>query len=378
MRKRTVRRKVRRAKTRRGGAVGNNNDPSYNASSRMYGGPAPNVNMNPPSVSSRMNGGPAPFVNEPNASSRMYGGPAPIVNAVPNVPNAIQHSEAPTVPIANPAPNQNVNRTNAPIVKPAGLNHNKINANQAESDYMKSAGDKPEPFNIQHAMKLIQNMYLGLVGVGDGIKYATTRIAESTRDFILSIYEEDEKFRRENDELKRKYGIKDNNDDWEGEQPVTINYVCLCRPAGKGHKYIDVRGYLYLITTNTVYRSVIDIWTGDKKEYTPNPFQKIYHFEESDTVNNTRNNVLISYCKRNMLMVKQSDEPGGKGRSLEDIVKFCIKLESIFRVFYNPFSDSHEEAEDAYKMNRMISPHPGMSEKDSIAISLLEQQEKKP
>jgi hypothetical protein len=101
MRKRTARRKVRRAKTRRGGA-GNNNDPSYNASSRMYGGPAPIVNE--PNVSSRMYGGPVPIVNEPNVSSRMYGGPAPIVNAVPNVPNANRSVEAPNVPIANHAP----------------------------------------------------------------------------------------------------------------------------------------------------------------------------------------------------------------------------------------------------------------------------------
>ena len=108
MRKRTVRRKVaRRAKTRRGGAVGNNNDPSYNASSRMYGGPAPSVNMNPPSVSSRMNGGPAPFVNEPNVSSRMYGGPAPIVNAAPN-----QYADVPNVPNANHPPSYTSSSSN--------------------------------------------------------------------------------------------------------------------------------------------------------------------------------------------------------------------------------------------------------------------------
>jgi hypothetical protein len=67
MRKRTAKRKVRRAKTRRGGAGENmkeeKNNSSYNASSRMYGGPIP-------------------IENEPNVSSRMYGGPAPIVNNV--------------------------------------------------------------------------------------------------------------------------------------------------------------------------------------------------------------------------------------------------------------------------------------------------------
>lgn len=50
MRKRTVRRKVRRAKTRRGGAGENmkeeKNNSSYNASSRMYGGPIPIENAN--------------------------------------------------------------------------------------------------------------------------------------------------------------------------------------------------------------------------------------------------------------------------------------------------------------------------------------------
>ncbi len=69
-------------------------------------------------------------------------------------------------------------------------------------------------------------------------------------------------------------------------------------------------------------------------------------------------------------MVKPSDEPGNKGRCLEDIVKFCINLESIFRVFYNPYPPIHEEAEDAYKMGRMISAHPGMSEEESIAETL--------
>lgn len=92
MRKRTARRKVaRRAKTRRGGAVGNNNDPSYNVWSRMYGGPAPNV------------------------SSRMYGGPAPIVNSN-------QQVEAPNVPNANPAPN--VERPVVPIVNNVRVNRN--------------------------------------------------------------------------------------------------------------------------------------------------------------------------------------------------------------------------------------------------------------
>jgi hypothetical protein len=50
MRKRTVRRKIRRAKTRRGGAGENmkeeKNNSSYNASSRMYGGPIPIENAN--------------------------------------------------------------------------------------------------------------------------------------------------------------------------------------------------------------------------------------------------------------------------------------------------------------------------------------------
>ena len=118
MRKRTARRKVaRRAKTRRGGAVGNNNDPSYNASSRMYGGPAPNVSsrmyggpapiVNEPNVSSRMYGGPAPIVNEPNVSSRMYGGPAPIVNAAPN-----QYADVPNVPNANHPPSYTSSSSN--------------------------------------------------------------------------------------------------------------------------------------------------------------------------------------------------------------------------------------------------------------------------
>lgn len=89
--KRTVRRKLRRAKTRRGGAIGNNNDPSYNVWSRMYGGPAPNV------------------------SSRMYGGPTPIVNSN-------QQVEAPNVPNANPAPN--VERPVVPIVNNVRVNRN--------------------------------------------------------------------------------------------------------------------------------------------------------------------------------------------------------------------------------------------------------------
>ena len=92
MRKRTVRRKVaRRAKTRRGGAIGNNNDPSYNVWSRMYGGPSSNV------------------------SSRMYGGPTPIVNSN-------QQVEAPNVPNANPAPN--VERPVVPIVNNVRVNRN--------------------------------------------------------------------------------------------------------------------------------------------------------------------------------------------------------------------------------------------------------------
>ncbi len=76
-------------------------------------------------------------------------------------------------------------------------------------------------------------------------------------------------------------------------------------------------------------------------------------------------------------MVKPSDEPNNKGRSLHDIVMFCIKLESIFRVFYNPDPSSHEEAEDAYKMGRMISAHPGMSEEEGIAVTQLKQRAKK-
>ena len=94
MRKHTIRRKARKGrktKTLRRGGAGNNNDPSYNASSRMYGGPAPNV------------------------SSRMYGGPAPIVN-----PN--QQVEAPNVPNANPAPN--VERPVVPIVNNVRVNRN--------------------------------------------------------------------------------------------------------------------------------------------------------------------------------------------------------------------------------------------------------------
>jgi len=258
--------------------------------------------------------------------------------------------------------------------KLAALEADKIDSLCSETHedyYMKSANCKPEPFDMQHAMKQLQNMYSGLVG--DGIKYATTRIAQSLRDFIMSIYEDNEEYRRMNEELRRKYK-NENNNVAEGEQPVTINYVCLCKvyaPKGpKGHRHIDVRGYVYLITTHAVYRSVIDIWTGDKKEYTPSPFQRIYEFEEHESVNNVRNNVLISYCKRNILMVKSSDEPGNKGRCLEDIVKFCINLESIFRVFYNPDPPIHEEAEDAYKMGRMISAHPGMTEEESIAETL--------
>ena len=255
---------------------------------------------------------------------------------------------------------------------------NKIDSlcNETHEDfYMKSADCKPEPFNMENTIEQIQNMYSGLVG--DRIKYATTRIAQSLRDFIMSIYEENEEFKRMNDEARRKYeeNFKDNNDDWEGEQPVAVIYVCLCQVVKK--EYVDVRGYLYLITTHAVYRLKIDIWTGDKKVDTPNPFQKIYQFEEPDTINNIRNNVLISYCKRNMLMVKPSDEQGSKGHSSKDIVMFCIKLESIFRVFYNPDPPSHEEAEDAYKMGRMISAHPGISEKESIAQTLERQCAKK-
>jgi hypothetical protein len=235
---------------------------------------------------------------------------------------------------------------------------------------MKGAECKPEPFNMQHAMEQIQNMYSSLVG--DRIKHATTRIAQSLRDFIMSIYEENEENRVGYD----KDGDPTYNDDWEGEQPVAVNYVCLCKVSPK-QGYVDVRGYIYLITTHAVYRSTIDIFTGNKKEYIPNPFQQIYWFEEPDTINNVRNNVLISYCKRNILMVKPSDEPNNKGRSLHDIVMFCIKLESIFRVFYNPDPPSHEEAEDAYKMGRMISAHPGMSEEEGIAKDQLRQQEKK-
>ena len=248
---------------------------------------------------------------------------------------------------------------------------NKIDSlcNKTHEDfYMKSADCKPEPFNMENKIEQIQNMYSGLVG--DRIKYATTRIAQSLRDFIMSIYEENEEFKRMNEE-----NFKDNNYDWEGEQPVAVNYVCLCQVVKKG--YVDVRGYLYLITTHAVYRSKIDIWTGKNKVDTPNPFQNIYQFEEPDTINNIRNNVLISYCKRNMLMVKPSDEQFSKGYTSKDIVMFCIKLESIFRVFYNPDPPSHEEAEDAYKMGRMISAHPGMSEEKSIAQTLEMQKLKK-
>jgi hypothetical protein len=257
--------------------------------------------------------------------------------------------------------------------KLAALEADKIDSlcNETHEDfYGKGAECKPEPFNMQHAMEQIQNMYSSLVG--DRIKHATTRIAQSLRDFIMSIYEENEENRVGYD----KDGDPTYNDDWEGEQPVAVNYVCLCKVSPK-QGYVDVRGYIYLITTHAVYRSTIDIFTGNKKEYIPNPFQQIYWFDEPESVNNVRNNVLISYCKRNILMVKPSDEPNNKGRSLRDILMFCIKLESIFRVFYNPDPSGEEEAQDAYKMGRMISAHPGMSEEESIAETLTMQKIRK-
>ena len=245
MRKGTVRRKVaRRAKTRRGGAVGNNNDPSYNVSSRMYGGPAPNV-------SSRMYGGPAPIVNEPSVSSRMYGGPAPIVNAVPN-----RNVEAPNV---NPAPNQN-----APIVQAYYNNRHNANVLPIPAEPVFEI-----PFDMQNEMERFEKMggyyFSGLV------RGATAPIIESTRNFITSLGD---------------------------EQVVTINYIWLFDhfPPGlaSNHK-VPSPGYLYIITRTHVYM------TSLKYVYpffNPLVFKTIYQFAEPLSAQLCA--IFISYCKKDI------------------------------------------------------------------------------
>ena len=133
MRKHTIRRKARKGrkiKTLRRGGAGNNNDPSY------------------------------------NVWSRMYGGPAPIVNAVPN-----RNVEAPNVA---PAPNQN-----APIVQ--AYYNNRHNANVLPIP----AGPV---FDIQNAMKRLED--IGSERYGDNIKWATSHMAQLMYNFIESLGDE--------------------------------------------------------------------------------------------------------------------------------------------------------------------------------------------
>ena len=120
-----------------------------------------------------MYGGPAPIAN-PNALSRMYGGPAPIVNApIVNAPivHPNQRMEAPNVA---PAPNQN-----APIVQ--AYHNNRHNANVLPIP--------AEPvYDMPNAMRRLETMGSGRFG--DSIKWATSRIANSSHDFITSLDEQ--------------------------------------------------------------------------------------------------------------------------------------------------------------------------------------------
>jgi len=330
MRKHTARRRVaQRAKTRRGGM--NNPPPPYNDL-------PPYTNNHPPIYSNR-----PPIYTNPSSNMQTH-----------TTQNA-----------------QNADRHIFPNVNPVEVNHNKINSFQDVTYHMKIVTEKPELFDMQHAMERLQNM--GSKRLGNSIKFATNRIAESTRDFIMSIYEENETFMRENKELRRTYeNFKDyNNNDYEGEQPVAINYMWLYN--SDNSKTFTIKGYLYLITTSTVYRSLIDIRFG-MKQYTPNPFQKIYQFEGPESEDNVRGNVLVSYCKNDIELWNVGSK---MGYTKKDINMFCIKLESIFLVFYNPFPPDYESAKEDNKMGRMISPHPGMTENESIVRSLLEQQAEK-
>ena len=220
MRKHTIRRKARKGrktKTLRRGGADNNNDPSYNVWSRMYGGPAPIAN--------------------PNALSRMYGGPAPIVNApIVNAPivHPNQRMEAPNVA---PAPNQN-----APIVQ--AYYNNRHNANVLPIP----AGPV---FDIQNAMKRLED--IGSERYGDNIKWATSHMAQLMYNFIESLGD---------------------------EQILTINNMLLYNASWNGDFSLDGYIYI-ITRTNVYMSDFRGVSSGIPRTMPSLVFKKIYQFAES-------------------------------------------------------------------------------------------------
>jgi hypothetical protein len=247
MRKRTVKRKVRRAKTRRGGAGENmkeeKNNSSYNASSRMYGGPIP--------------------IENPNVSSRMYGGPALIVNAVHN-----RNVDAPNV---------------APIVQ--AYHNNRHNANVLPI----LAGPI---FDMPNTMRRLENM--ASERFGDDMKWATSRIANSTRDFIAQL----------------------------DEHILTINYIWLYE--NQGNQNFTSNGYLYIITRTRVYMSDIR-FSSAGQSFTPLTFKTIYEFAEPLSAQLC--SIFISYCKKDIELFRNGIQ--GTGHDKDDLELHRGKLEAI-------------------------------------------------
>jgi len=268
MRQHTIRRKARKArrarktKTLRRGGAGDNNDPSYNVWSRMYGGPVPIAN--------------------PNAQSRMYGGPIPIANAPIVNPN--QREEAPIIPNANPAPNQN-----APIVQ--AYYNNRHNANvlpiPAEPVFQ-------IPFDMQREMERIQSIGIGRFG---DITWATSRMAELTRDFILSLGD---------------------------EQVLTSNSIMLYNSHGGG-PYTST-GYLYVITRKHVYMSEFRFQSAGIDMTRPSlRFKTIYEFAEPLSAQLC--SIFISYCNKNITLFHNGYQ--GTGHNESDLELHRSKLEAI-------------------------------------------------
>jgi len=245
MRKHTIRHKARKArrarktKTLRRGGAGENmreekNNSSYHASSRMYGGPAPIVN-------------------------------APIVNPILNAPNVA------------PPPNQN-----APIVQ---AYHNRHNAN------VLPILEEPA-FDIPNAMRRLENM--ASERLGDEIKWATSRIANSTRDFIAQL----------------------------DERVLTINYIWLYE--NQGNQNFTSTGYLYLITRTRVYMSDIH-FSSAGQTLTPLTFNTVYQFAEPLSAQLW--SIFISYCQRDIVLSRNGYQ--GTGHDKGDLELHRSKLEAI-------------------------------------------------
>jgi hypothetical protein len=220
------------------------NNSSYHASSRMYGGPIP--------------------IENSNVSSRMYGGPAPIANPIANAA------------IANP----NV----APIVQ---AYHNRHNAN------VLPILEEPA-FDMPNAMRRLENM--ASERYGDNMKWATSRIANSTRDFIAQL----------------------------DERVLTINCIMLINNHGGG-PYTST-GYLYVISRTHVYMSDVMFQSAGIDMTRPSlDFKTIYEFAEPLSAQLC--SIFISYCQRDIVLFRNGYQ--GTGHDKGDLELHRSKLEAI-------------------------------------------------